>query len=664
MSVEAESTAPEAAPARLYGYAVFHLNLCFSSIEEEARPDVVARAYWPLLRLAREQDLPLGIEATGYTLECVAAIDPAWIAELKALIAEGRVEFIGSGYAQLISPLVPARVTEANLHHGNEIYRRLLDARPLLALVNEQAYAGGLPGLYRDAGYEALLMDWDNSATFNRHWPADGRYRPVTARGNDGAEIAILWTNTIAFQKLQRLAHGDIELRDYLSYVRGHAGETPRALALYGNDAECFDFRPGRFKTEDRLHADGEWARIARAFAALKEMDGLAFVKPSQALTMVDRAPGDAALRLETAENPIPVKKQPKYNVSRWAVTGRDDLDINTLCARVHAHLADAKTPLEAPAWRELCYLWSSDFRTHITPKRWSAFRSRLDAFAAALPPPAPKPEAPEILWKNSTAIRAGRWLDIETQNLTARLDTRRGLAIDRLTAGGDTMPLLGGLPHGHFDDIALSADWYTGDTVYEAPGLPKVTDLERCEPQTRIDAETGDVVVSAEIATPLGPIAKTLRLHAYAPKVTFDLTFRWSEWGRGALRLGHFTLRPEAFDWNCLVLRTHNGGRAPDEFALAGKTIEHGAPVSFLVSASSALGLTEGWAEIGDGKRTLRVTVDRTASALVGLLTHKRVGGSLFCQLMLSAMEMDDTRVPAPGPVERRMRFAVEAVR
>ncbi len=47
---------------------------------------------------------------------------------------------------------------------GNAVYRRLLGVSPTVALVNEQAYSGGLVGHYLDAGYEALLMDWDNPA--------------------------------------------------------------------------------------------------------------------------------------------------------------------------------------------------------------------------------------------------------------------------------------------------------------------------------------------------------------------------------------------------------------------------------------------------------------------------------------------------------------------
>ena len=33
---------------------------------------------------------------------------------------------------------------------------------------------------------------------------------------------------------------------------------------------------------------------------------------------------------------------------------------------------------------------------------------------------------------------------------------------------------MIGGIAHGTFDDIALQADWYTGDCVFEAPGEHK----------------------------------------------------------------------------------------------------------------------------------------------------------------------------------------------
>src|SRR5882757_1948803 len=121
-------------------FAFFHLNLAFSSIEEDRRAKVIAKCYWPLLRLA-EKHPHIGIEVSGYTLEQIAIHDPAWIAQARKLIAEDRIELIGSGYSQMIGPLVPARVMAENLRIGNEIYDELLGSRPAVALVNEQAFS-------------------------------------------------------------------------------------------------------------------------------------------------------------------------------------------------------------------------------------------------------------------------------------------------------------------------------------------------------------------------------------------------------------------------------------------------------------------------------------------------------------------------------------------
>ena len=72
---------------------------------------------------------------------------------------------------------------------------------------------------------------------------------------------------------------------------------------------------------------------------------------------------------------------------------------------------------------------------------------------------------------------------------------------------------------------------------------------------------------------------------------------------------------------------------------------------------------MTEGWAEIGDGKTTLRIEVDRAVAPLLGMLTHRVSGGKLFCQIQLSALELDDTRKPEIyRPGARRFRFSISA--
>jgi hypothetical protein len=653
----------EAAGSALHLFALFHLNLAFSSIEEEQRSEVIRRCYWPLLELAKTRG-PIGIEATGFTLEEIEARDPSWCREAKHLIAEGRVELIGSGYAQIIGPLVPARVTEANLRLGNEAYERLLGHRPEIALVNEQAYSSGLVSLYLDAGYRAILMDWDNSAAHHPEWDCETRYRPQRAQGADGRMIELLWTNTVAFQKLQRLAHGDIALSDYVRYVGAQRGKSPRTFCLYASDAEIFDFRPGRYRTEEALGGREEWSRIGEAFAALSDIANSRLIAPAAALALAS-ARDTPPLRLESAACPVPVKKQRKYNLSRWAVTGRDDLGINAACERIYRGLVRANAG--ATAWKELCYLWSSDFRTHITEKRWSAFCARLAKAEERWTPEIrnQKSEIGSVLISGFRVLTSqSRHIDIETPTLKARLDRRRGLAIESLHFTDDAQACIGGLPHGHFDDIALQADWYTGDCVFEAAGEHKVTDLEWCEPVVE-KTNQGDVVVSARIETPKGAIHKSMRFHAGSPRVDFDLMFEWGAFDRGSLRLGHITLLPEAFDWDGLFLTTHNGGKDCETFALHGETVDHGAPVSFLVSTSYGIGMTEGWAELGDVATRIRIEVDRQTAPLLGLLSHRRVGGSLFCQLILSALELDETRKPSPyrdGP--RQFRFSISRAR
>jgi hypothetical protein len=262
---------------------------------------------------------------------------------------------------------------------------------------------------------------------------------------------------------------------------------------------------------------------------------------------------------------------------------------------------------------------------------------------------------------------------------ISARLDRRRGLALERLRFEGNPRAIIGGIAHGTFEEISLQADWYTGDCVFEAPGEPKVTDLEWCDARIH-KTDTGDVIAHASIDTIKGRIEKQMRFSGSERRIDFDITFYWQEWGKGVLRLGHFTLLPdamtsqtdgqeeEALRLDRLRLATTNGG-GRESFSLYDRAIDHGAPVSFLVSSSHGLGMTDGWAEIGDDKTRLRIEVDRCTAPLMGLLTHrttKRSNGSagLFCQLQLSALELDDTRKPSnyrDGP--RRFRFSISAV-
>jgi hypothetical protein len=630
--------------ASLHLFSFFHLNLAFSSIEEEARPEVIRRCYWPLLRLIREQRLPVGIEASGYTLEELRRLDPEWVAELRELCREGLAEFIGSGYAQMIGPLVPAAVNRANQRIGLHVYEALLGFRPELVLVNEQAYSAGLVPIYREAGYRALVMEWDNPGSARPGWHPHWRYLPQYALGADGSALPVIWNKSIPFQKFQRYVHGEMELPEYLEFLGSRVGSEERTFSLYGNDAEIFDFRPGRFHTEAAMGGESEWGRIARLYAAVREDGRFNLIRPSEVLAFFDRPGAGNRLHLESAAQPVPVKKQAKYNVMRWALTGRDDLGLNTACWRLCEALA-ANPAVAESDWKELCYLWSSDFRTHITARRWQGAQERLAALRQRLepaPPPTNSERAP-IAAEAFRVRRDGAFLDIETAKQRLRLNCRRGLAVDGWWDKAlSDQPLVGTLSHGYYDDIHYGADFYTGHFVLEIPGRHKITDLAGVSPQWEISG--GRLVVSVEITTALGPVRKEILVDGESPDFEVVHHFQWPSCPNGTLRLGHVTLNPELFEQASLFYRTHNGGDVAETFPLRNEPVNHLAPVSALVSASHGLGVTSGLVELGDARRRLRIEVDKSAAAVTGHILYAPVDERYFFRLILSAMEMDDT--------------------
>jgi hypothetical protein len=630
---------------RLKLYTAFHLNLAYSSIEEEQRPQVLRKCYWPLLDIARKLDIPFGIEAPGYTLQAAGAIDPAWISELRRLVGSGRCEFIGSGYSQLIGPIVPPKVNAANLAHGHRVYEELLGLLPQVALVNEQAYSSGLVEHYLKAGYRAIMMDWDNPASRHPEWQAEFRYFPQYACSQDGREIPLIWTNSIAFQEFQRYAHGEMELDEYQSYLSRQMGETDRAFPIYCNDIEIFNFRPGRYETEAAIQED-EWKRIYDLLQALLSDGRYEFVKPSQVLDLIGQPKAGQRLRLESPAQPIPVKKQSKYNITRWAVTGRDDLGINTACWRVYCALADHPAA-DQDWWRELCYLWSSDFRTHITERRWSEYQRRLRDFEVIVAGGRKTSSLESIVGGEKAQFfsyeQKGRYLSVQTDQTRIKLNCSKGLAVEALyfTDICD-QPLCGTLHHGYYEDINWGADYYTGHLILESPGRPKITDLSPVKPH--ICGYKDHVLIQGTVPTILGPIRKNIILSRGSPRLQIVYQLDWKAISVGSLRLGHLTLNPDVFDRETLQYRTHNGGYGAESFSLAEDEVDLGSAVSFLVSARNGLGMTGGMVELKDASHGIRARADMTSAAPLGLITCKQVGESYFCRLAFSLQEVDET--------------------
>lgn len=628
-------------------YLIFHLNLAFSSISESKRPVVIERCYTPLLDLVELHGLPIGVEMTGWTLRQIQALSPNWVSRFRRLLSEGRCELVGSGYVQMIGPLVPHAVNQWNQQLGLEDYASILGQQPRLVLVNEMAFSSGLVPIYRQAGYQGMVMDRDNIRLALDLQDHPYESVPSHALGPSGETLPVLWSDSILFQKLQRIAHGEISQADYLHYFHKRAASATRPLAAYCNDTEIFDFRPGRFAEEAALQNESEWVRITQLLDLLTVDEHVAWLSPSEALAASIAAAPSAALSLTSIRQPVPVKKQAKYNLSRWAVSGRNDLWLNSKCHQLLKNLANNNDPY---AWRTLCELWASDLRTHITAERWQESLNRLEHLLTKK-----ESQASNLPIASSTLTKPNDWtinessdgifIKITTPNVKVILNRRKGLTIHRLAfrSHGFT-PTVGTLPHGYFESINYGADFYTGGVIIELPvEHRRITDLAPVTPQCQVINDM--LAINASIVTPAGPIDKTISISLTEERVSLGYVFTgWSR-PRGIVRVGTTTLLPDAFI-GPLTLACHNGGAALEKFPLD-RDCEHTLPSSSLVSCTTGLGATGGEILLGDSVRNLILTWDPASTAAFPMLIHQQIPPSHLTRIVFSLSELDDTSRP-----------------
>lgn len=623
-------------------YLLFHLNLAFSSIAEKQRPTVIARCYTPLLDLIEDYKLPIGIEMSGWTLRQIQQIAPDWVARFRRLLGDKRCELIGSGYTQLIGPLAPHTVNQWNQRLGLEEYASILGQRPSLVLINEMAFSSGLLPIYLEAGYQGIIMDRDNVRLALSLEDQPYEAVPSHALGAEGERLPVLWSDSILFQKLQRFAHAEIGLDDYLHYFRKRAATATRPLAAYCNDAEIFDFRPGRYATEPLQLQASEWQRVAELLTRLRSEEGVDWLTPSAALAASLTSHRTEARALTSISQPVPVKKQAKYNLARWAVSGRNDLWLNSYCHHREQQLAGNDSP---QAWRELCELWASDLRTHITIERWQKIRESLQHPATGKDEGKPPSASNTPPGWNITHSPDGIFLTIETTDLRLILKRRKGLTIHSLAFRSQGfVPVVGTLPHGYFESIDYGADFYTGGIIIELPGAhQRITDLLPAE--ARFDAIADELCIFTRIETACGPIEKSLKLAQSGEQLS--LSFAFPGWQRplGIVRVGTTTFMPEAFHGQ-LVLSCKNGGACNELFPLD-RNCDHSHPSSSLVSSTTGLGATSGEICIGDTTRALCLRWNPAHAAAFPMLIHQRIPPTHLTRLVFSLSELDDTSWP-----------------
>ena len=635
----------------------------YSSIEEDDRNEVIEKCYWPVFSLA-ENGIPIGIEASAVTLEIISDLDSEWVATLKKYINERKIEFVGSGYSQIIGPLVPAKVNDWNQKLGLEIYKSLLNAHPRIALINEMTYSAGVVEHYLNHNFEAIIMEWNNPRKYHQEWKNELRYFPQKALGNNGYSIPVIWADTIAFQKFQHYAHGEYSIIDYIDYLQKHNSKDVRYFPLYLNDIEIFDYRPGRYHNEPKLRENSEWEQIINLYNELSNQEWIEFLFPSQVIDIPPANNCFQEIKLESPEQPIPVKKQEKYNINRWALTGRDDLGINSKCYQIYERLISEKSenPIE---WKELCFLWSSDFRTHITEKRWNDYKKQLEF--------ANQNVIPENNNKASVEVSHSIPLDepgvkcyenegkIIAENIRIRLvlDKDKGMTTSRCTLKYlSEKHLFGTLDHGYFEDISFGENYYSGHTVIERLGQHKIIDIDNVIPKVTIDESKVVLVAEQQAETYWGNVKaqqnilfkSEISLEPESIRFNKEIIFNDDIWWRSFLGMAvvrpfSITFNPKAWDINTIYYKTHNGGSNYEIFRLAGSHFDHSDIYSSLISAKHALGATKGLLAIGDKDKEIVLKCNMTMSALIPSVVFLPQQDDMFLlRVQYSAREVDET--------------------
>ena len=326
------------------------------------------------------------------------------------------------------------------------------------------------------------------------------------------------------------------------------------------------------------------------------------------------------------------------------------------MCHRIETVLTKSKNT-QSEDWKELCELWASDLRTHITHKRWIKAKDQLNLllkqhdisniFVSKYQEDEMEDSLENVIGQyGDTKIsqcEEGILLQVSSRNTKLNLNLRRGLAIQSLSFSSHQMePCIGTLPHGHFSCISLGADYYSGGVVVELPvERIRFADLEKVEPRFSIK-NNGNVQISADIETPLGVITKVIEVSVNREKVS--LSYFFPEWGEmiGSVRVGIITLL-NAFNSENTKLSLSNGGKDDELINFRGE-IDHAKPASTLVSSSRGLGVTTGNIKIINNERRFSLQWDPSECAVMPMLQRTQINDKVLSRILFSMKETDDT--------------------
>jgi alpha-amylase/alpha-mannosidase (GH57 family) len=154
--------------------AIFHANLNYAYLTEDRYEFVIRRAYEMILDTFQTHfpEVRFVFEASGYTLEQIAQKTPDVLEKLKAAIAGGQCEFMGSPYAHPMLPNFPKQDGIWSIRFSNQTYESLLGFRPKSFWNPECGWRSYIPEQMMETGYRNMIGDFE---AYSRSRSPEGR---------------------------------------------------------------------------------------------------------------------------------------------------------------------------------------------------------------------------------------------------------------------------------------------------------------------------------------------------------------------------------------------------------------------------------------------------------------------------------------------------------
>lgn len=613
-------------------YKLFHGNLAFSAIPSEQLGEVIDKTYFPFLELVEKSKAKLALEISAYSLEIIKRLRPNWIKKFKSLYEIGLVELIGSGYMQIIGPLVPYEVNLKNQKLGKKVYKDILGITPKIAFINEQTYSDSMLDLSYEVGYEAIIMEWNNAYSINPRWKKEFSYAPVVLKGLKFT-LPVIWSDSILFQQYQRYIHSEKNETEYFEFLDNYTN-FHKVIPLYSSDLEIFNFRPGRFETEAVIEKD-EWKRIENLLFKLLKKGS--FKLPSEIL-QISKIDSKKLLYLTTNSHRIIVKKQDKYSLSRWAACGRGANLINTLCYNYYKTFSKESSNKD---WKKLLKYWGSDYRTHITLDKWNEAISFLKKAKKEVPMQTFKQK--EI--KTSKYIKEKKgYLVFEKDRIRVLFNLKKGFTLDSVYIDKKNIPI-GTIHHGELDLIQHGSDYYTGTTTIESVNTKKIANLQSIQDYKIEKSNIHEYSFSVKIKLNDDIVEKKVwTINCRDNTLSFYTKLKISEFIKGSIRLGTITLGKGFVNKNSYI-KYKNGGNKFEKNYLLNNEINHHISKSIIQSSSSGIGVTNGKMKFyKNNKKLFTVEVNRISSYPFIMLQNNRDKRGYLTRIIFSVQEIDDT--------------------